>query len=101
VGRLKDHVNKAGMKISPLEVEEALLNHPDVSEAAAFGVPHPTLGESIAAAVVLHPGATVTSADLRGFLRGHLALFKIPHRIVLLNQLPKGATGKFRPPDIA
>jgi oxalate---CoA ligase len=96
VGRLKDHVNKAGMKISPLEVEEALLNHPDVSEAAAFGVPHSTLGESIAAAVVLHPGATVTSADLRGFLRGHLALFKIPHRIVLLNQLPKGATGKLQ-----
>jgi acyl-CoA synthetase (AMP-forming)/AMP-acid ligase II/thioesterase domain-containing protein len=96
VGRLKDQVNKGGMKISPLEVDEALLNHPGVSQAAAFGVPHPTLGETIAAAVVLRPGATTTSADLRRFLRGHLAQFKIPHRILLLDQLPKGATGKLQ-----
>jgi acyl carrier protein len=96
LGRLKDQINKGGMKISPLEVEEAILTHPDVSEAAAFGVPHPTLGESVAAAVVLHPGAVRTSADLRSFLLGHLASFKIPQRIWILDQLPKGATGKLR-----
>jgi oxalate---CoA ligase len=101
VGRLKDQINKGGMKISPFEVEEALLNHPDVLEAAAFGVPHPTLGESIAAAVVLHPGAPVTSVDLRGFLCGHLAPFKIPHRIFFLDQLPKGVTGKLQRRDLS
>jgi oxalate---CoA ligase len=101
VGRLKEQVNKGGMKISPFEIEEALLNHPDVLEAAAFSVPHPTLGESIAAAVVLHPGAPVTSVDLRGFLCGHLAPFKIPHRIFLLDQLPKGATGKLQRRDLS
>jgi oxalate---CoA ligase len=96
VGRLKDQVNKGGMKISPLEVEEALLKHPNVSEAAAFGVSHPTLGETIGAAVVFHPAATATVAELRNFLRGRLAQFKIPHCILLLDQLPKGPTGKLQ-----
>src|SRR3954447_1545328 len=72
----------------------ALLCHPQVAQAAAFGVPHPRLGEDAAAAVVLNPGATVTPAELREFISAHLAPFKVPRRITIVDQLPKGITGK-------
>jgi acyl-CoA synthetase (AMP-forming)/AMP-acid ligase II/thioesterase domain-containing protein len=93
-GRIKDLINRGGEKISPVEVDMALLRHPAVAEAAAFATPHPRLGEDVAAAVVLHPGVTTTPAELRHFLTHQIASFKIPRRITILDHLPKGTTGK-------
>ena len=61
-------INRGGEKISPAEIDEALLRHPDVAEAAAYAIPHPRLGEEVAAAVVLKEGATATPLELREFL---------------------------------
>jgi acyl-CoA synthetase (AMP-forming)/AMP-acid ligase II/thioesterase domain-containing protein len=94
VGRMKEIINRGGEKISPYEVEKALLQHPAVREAGAFAVPHPRLGENVAAVVVLQPNAETTPADLRAFLRAHLAAVKIPPRIDIVNSIPKGDTGK-------
>ena len=94
VGRIKEVINRGGEKISPVDVEQALLLHPCVREAAAFGVPHPRLGENVAAAVVLQPEATTTPFELRIFLRDRLAAFKIPQRIDIVTSLPKSRTGK-------
>jgi acyl-CoA synthetase (AMP-forming)/AMP-acid ligase II/thioesterase domain-containing protein len=94
VGRLKELINRGGEKISPYEIECALLLHPSVREAVAFSVPHPRLGENVAAAVVLTPGANVTPKDISVFLCNHLAPFKIPQHIFVKPELPKGATGK-------
>jgi acyl-CoA synthetase (AMP-forming)/AMP-acid ligase II/thioesterase domain-containing protein len=93
-GRLSELINRGGEKIAPAEIESALLRHPAVAEAAAFAIPHPRLGEDVAAAIIPHPGAQATTADLRQFLQRELASFKIPRRILILDQLPKGATGK-------
>jgi hypothetical protein len=70
------------------------MRHPAVAEAASFAVPHPRLGEDVAAAVVLRPGVTVTTVELRRFLHDQIASFKVPRRIIVQDQLPKGATGK-------
>ena len=94
LGRKKDIINRGGEKISPAEIDAVVLRHPDVVEAAAYSVPHPRLGEDVAANVVLRPGSTVSELELRNFLRGHLALHKIPRRIRFVGQLLKGATGK-------
>jgi acyl-CoA synthetase (AMP-forming)/AMP-acid ligase II/acyl carrier protein len=94
VGRTKELINRGGEKISPYEVERALLLHPSVKEAAAFSVPHPRLGENVAAAVVLKPGTNTPTQDIKTFLADHLAPFKIPQHVFVLPQLPKGATGK-------
>jgi oxalate---CoA ligase len=93
-GRKTELINRGGEKISPAEIDDALQRHPDVAEAAAFAVPHPRLGEDVAAAVVLREGATMTQLKLREFLLPRLAQFKIPRRIVFVDRLPKGATGK-------
>ena len=93
-GRLKELVNRGGEKIAPLEVDEALLDHRAVAQACAFAVPHPRLGEDIAAAVVLKDGETVDEAALRTFTAHRLADFKVPRRIVFVSELPKGPTGK-------
>ena len=94
LGRLKDLINRGGEKISLYEVERALLLHASVRDAAAFSVPHPRLGENVAAAVVLMPGATATPTDIKAFLADHLAPFKIPQHVDIMPELPKGATGK-------
>jgi acyl-coenzyme A synthetase/AMP-(fatty) acid ligase/thioesterase domain-containing protein len=93
-GRLSELINRGGEKIAPAEIESALLRHPAVAEAAAFAIPHPRLGEDVAAAIIPHPGAQTTSVELRQFLQRELASFKIPRRILILDQLPKGPTGK-------
>ena len=93
-GRLKEVINRGGEKISPMEIDVALLRHPDVAEAAGFAVPHPRLGEDVAAAVVLRPGAAATPDELRHFLGTQLAWFKVPRRITIMQDLPKGSTGK-------
>jgi acyl-CoA synthetase (AMP-forming)/AMP-acid ligase II/acyl carrier protein len=93
-GRLKEIVNRGGEKVSPREVDEALLEHPDVAQATAFAVPHASLGEDLAAAVVPKRGCTPGEAQLRSFLMSRLAGFKVPSRIVFVDAIPKGPTGK-------
>jgi amino acid adenylation domain-containing protein len=93
-GRLKEIINRGGEKISPREIDEALLDHPAVAQAAAFKVPDRQLGEDVAAAVVLQAGASITGAELREFVAGRLADFKVPRRIVFLDKIPEGPTGK-------
>jgi amino acid adenylation domain-containing protein len=93
-GRLKEMINRGGEKVSPLEVEAVLLRHPAIAEAAVFSIPHPTLGEDAAAAVVLLPGATVAESNLRQWLQGYLADIKVPQQIIVVDALPRGPTGK-------
>jgi acyl-CoA synthetase (AMP-forming)/AMP-acid ligase II/thioesterase domain-containing protein len=93
-GRTKEFINRGGEKISPHEVETALLLHTSIREAAAFPIPHPRLGENVAAAVVLKSGTNTTASEIKDFLCDHLALFKIPQHVFVLAELPRGATGK-------
>ena len=93
-GRSKEIINRGGEKISPLEVEDVLLDHEAVSQAVVFSQPHPTLGEAVAAAVVLRNDKTATEHALREFAATRLADFKVPATIVTLDELPKGPTGK-------
>ena len=95
-GRLKEIIIRGGEKISPREVDEALMDHPAVLQAVTFAIPHPMLGEDVAAAVVLREGASATEQDLHGFVGQRLAAFKTPRKIVLLAEIPKGATGKLQ-----
>ncbi len=95
-GRTKEIINRGGEKISPREIDEALLDHPAVAQALAFALPDPRLGEDVAAAVVLRPGAIAREAELREFAAQRLADFKVPRRIVVLDEIPKGPTGKPR-----
>lgn len=94
VGRIKEMVNRGGEKIAPREVDEALLAHPDVQEAVAFAVPHRSLGEDLATAVVLRAGRTADPAELRRFLLARLAAHKVPSQVVVVDAIPKGPTGK-------
>ena len=95
-GRLKEIINRGGEKISPREVDEALLQHPDVAQAVAFAMPHDRLGEEVAAAVVLRDGGNAGERDIRKFVGERIADFKTPRRIVILDEIPKGATGKIQ-----
>ncbi len=95
-GRIKEMINRGGEKISPPEIDEVLSSHPLVREAAAFGLPHPTLGEDVAAAVVLEPDASVAASDLRAHAARRLAPHKVPRRIFFADSLPQAATGKVR-----
>jgi acyl-CoA synthetase (AMP-forming)/AMP-acid ligase II len=95
-GRLKEIINRGGEKVAPLEVDNVLSAHPAVAQALAFAMPHPKLGEEVAAAVVLREGQEVGEAALRAFASEHLADFKLPRRIVFLDEIPKGATGKLQ-----
>ena len=95
-GRLKEIINRGGEKISPREVDEALMDHPAVLQAVAFAVPHAMLGEDVAAAVVLREGAAATVEELHAFVGRRLAAFKTPRKIVVLAEIPKGATGKLQ-----
>lgn len=95
-GRLKEIINRGGEKISPREVDEVLLDHPAVAQVVTFAVPHPMLGEDVAAAVVLRPGAAVTEQELRKFVGARLADMKVPRKVVFLEEIPKGATGKLQ-----
>jgi oxalate---CoA ligase len=94
LGRTKEMINRGGEKISPREIDEALLEHPAVLQAVAFAVPHPTLGEDVAAAVVLRAGMILSEKDLRDFAFTRLADFKVPSKIIFVDAVPKGPTGK-------
>ncbi len=95
-GRLKELINRGGEKISPLEIDDALLRHHAVAEALAFAVPHATLGEEVHAAVVLRPDAKTSEQELRDHCAATLADFKVPRRVHMLEALPRGATGKLQ-----
>ncbi len=95
-GRLKEIINRGGEKISPREVDEVLMDHPAVQQVVTFAMPHPKLGEEVAAAVVLRDGAEAGPGDVRGFAAERLAGFKVPRKVVILDEIPKGPTGKLR-----
>ena len=94
VDRKKDLIIRGGYNIYPREIEEVLYEHPAVLEAAVIGVPHPTHGEEIAAAVVLKPDAQATPEELRGYVKQQVAAYKYPRHVWLADALPKGPTGK-------
>jgi acyl-CoA synthetase (AMP-forming)/AMP-acid ligase II/acyl carrier protein len=93
-GRLKEMINRGGEKISPYEVDEALMNHPAIAQAVTFPVPHGTLGEDIAAAVVLRDNAAATEREIQEFAAARLADFKVPRRVIIVDEIPQGPTGK-------
>jgi acyl-CoA synthetase (AMP-forming)/AMP-acid ligase II len=95
-GRIKDIIIRAGENIAPHEIDEVLLKHPAVAAAVAFGFLDPTLGEDVAAAVVLHEPGSVTEASLIKHCKEHLAEFKCPKKIHLVESIPTTATGKIR-----
>jgi amino acid adenylation domain-containing protein len=101
VGRIKDVIKRGGQQVAPAEVEETLLRHPDVVEAAVFSVPDRRLGEEVAAAVVLRPDAQVAIQTLRNFALERLAGFKVPGLIRIVPEIPKTAAGKVKRDGLA
>lgn len=93
-GRIKEMINRGGESVAPAEIDHALAEHPAVLHAAAFAATHPTLGEDIAAAVVLRPGAVTTPAEIHRFLSGRLSRARVPSRIHMTESIPVSATGK-------
>jgi long-chain acyl-CoA synthetase len=94
VDRKKDMVIRGGYNVYPREIEEVLYEHPAVRELAVIGVPHPELGEEVAAAIVLAPGASVDEAEIVDFVKGQVAAYKYPRLVWFVDELPKGPTGK-------
>ena len=95
-GRLKEIINRGGEKVSPLEVDGVLLDHPGVAQVVTFALPHPKLGEEVAAAVVLAEGSETTEREIRDFAAERMADFKVPRKVIILDEIPKGATGKMQ-----
>ena len=95
-GRIKEIINRGGEKISPLEIDEILLDHPAVRQVVCFGIPHPKLGEEVGAAVVLREGMEATEAELRQHVAQRVADFKVPRRILRLEAIPLNDTGKMQ-----
>jgi acyl-CoA synthetase (AMP-forming)/AMP-acid ligase II len=95
-GRLKEIINRGGEKISPREVDEVLMDHPAVSQVVCFAIPHAKLGEEVGAVVVLRESAQVTERELQAFVAQRLADFKVPAKVLFLDEIPKGATGKLQ-----
>ena len=95
-GRLKEIINRGGEKISPREVDEVLMDHPAVAQVVCFGMPHPKLGEEVAAAVVLREGQHATERELQAFVSARAADYKVPKTILFMDEIPKGATGKLQ-----
>ena len=93
-GRKRERILRGGYSVFPPEVEAVLLLHPEVTEAAVVGVPHPELGEEVAAFVALRSGARANADDLVAYCRERLAGFKYPRRVTLVAALPRSATGK-------
>jgi long-chain acyl-CoA synthetase len=100
VDRTKDLIIRGGYNVYPREIEEVLYEHPAVAEAAVIGIPHDSLGEEVGAAVALKKGASVDPDELRDYVKARVAAYKYPRRIWLLDELPKGATGKVQKRDI-
>ena len=95
-GRLKEIINRGGEKISPREVDEILMDHPAVAQVVCFGMPHPKLGEEVAACVVLREGLSASERELQEFVSARVADHKVPKKILFMEEIPKGATGKLQ-----
>lgn len=95
-GRLKEIINRGGEKVSPREVDNVLMDQPAVDQAVAFAIPHAKLGEEVAAAIVLREGVEATEHEIRAFAAEHLADFKVPRKVLFLDKIPKGPTGKIQ-----
>ena len=95
-GRLKEIINKGGEKISPLEVDNVLMDHPLIEQAVCFGYEDKMLGEDIAAAIIVKEGKNCSETDVKTYAQEKLAKFKIPKKIFFVNEIPKGATGKLQ-----
>jgi acyl-CoA synthetase (AMP-forming)/AMP-acid ligase II len=95
-GRLKEIINRGGEKISPREVDDVLMDHEAVQQVVTFAMPHKLLGEEVAAAVVLREGVAADEQAIRAFAAERLASFKVPRKILVLDEIPKGATGKLQ-----
>jgi acyl-CoA synthetase (AMP-forming)/AMP-acid ligase II len=95
-GRLKEIINRGGEKISPREVDEILMEHPAVLQVVTFAIPHEKLGEEVGAIVVLREGKSADEKDIRSFAAQKLADFKVPKKIIFMDEIPKGATGKLQ-----
>jgi long-chain acyl-CoA synthetase len=94
VDRKKELIIRGGYNVYPREIEEVLYEHPAVREAAVIGIPHADLGEEVGAAVALKPGAEATEAEIREFVKSNVAAYKYPRHVWILDELPKGPTGK-------
>ena len=101
VGRIKEMINRGGQKVSPVDVDEALIAHPEIADAAAFAVAHPTLGEVVGAAVVVKPHSTLQDRDIIDFLRDRLEPIKWPRTFVFVERIPRGSSGKVRRHEVA
>lgn len=95
-GRIKEIINRGGEKIVPREIDEVLLEHPTVKQAIAFAVPHPTLGEDVAVAVVLQQNESSTEREIREFAFARLSDYKVPSQVIFVREIPKGPTGKLQ-----
>jgi acyl-CoA synthetase (AMP-forming)/AMP-acid ligase II len=95
-GRLKEQINRGGEKISPLEIDDVVLRHPDIAEAVTFAIPHDKLGEDLGLAAVRVAGSALSEQQLRDYLSAQLAPFKVPRTILFVDEIPKGATGKIQ-----
>ncbi len=95
-GRLKEIINRGGEKVSPREVDEILMDHAAVAQVVCFGMPHPKLGEEVAAVVVLRDGQQATERELQEFVGQRAADYKVPKKILFMDEIPKGATGKLQ-----
>jgi acyl-CoA synthetase (AMP-forming)/AMP-acid ligase II len=95
-GRLKEIINRGGEKVSPREVDEILMDHPAVAQVVCFGMPHAKLGEEVAACVVLREGGAVSERELQEFVGRRAADYKVPKKILFMDEIPKGATGKLQ-----
>jgi acyl carrier protein len=93
-GRLREMINRGGFKVAPAEVDAAMLRHPAVADAAAFTMKHHSLGEDVAVAVVLRPRAEATVSELRSHALAHLAPYKVPNAVVIVDEMPRNAAGK-------
>jgi long-chain acyl-CoA synthetase len=94
VDRKKELIIRGGYNVYPREIEEVLYEHPAVAEAAVVGIAHDELGEEVGAAVALKPGAAATPEELRAFVKERVAAYKYPRHVWLVEELPKGPTGK-------
>ena len=94
VDRKKDLIIRGGYNVYPREIEEVLYEHPAVQEAAVVGMPHPELGEEVGAAVALKDGQSAEPEELQGFVKEQVAAYKYPRLVWLVDELPKGPTGK-------
>ncbi|GME65681.1 AMP-dependent synthetase/ligase [Neofusicoccum parvum] len=100
-GRIKELINKGGEKISPIELDNLLLQHPDVGEAVSFAIDDALYGQDVGVAVVRRPGARLAEEDVKDFFRARAAKFKVPKRVYFTETMPKTATGKIQRRQVA